>query len=102
MVGGCWTLRRARPALAPRPALRVPGARSANGASTTGRTATHYARSNPRIHWGALKLRLSQERGTNAAHGVLREGLLKPRQRSLPTKHVPVGRDVVSHSEHPG
>ena len=41
------TLRRARRALAPRPALRVPGARSAKGASTTGRTTTHTARSNP-------------------------------------------------------
>jgi hypothetical protein len=47
------TLRRARRALAPRPALRVPGARSAKGASTTGRTPTLTARSST---WGALVL----------------------------------------------
>ncbi len=41
------TLRRARRALAPRPALRVPDARSAKGASTTGRSTTYQARSSP-------------------------------------------------------
>ena len=46
---GRRTLRRARRLVfeAPRPALRVPGARSAKGASTTGRSATLNARSNP-------------------------------------------------------
>jgi hypothetical protein len=45
-----WTLRRARRLVteAPRPALRVPGARSAKGASTTGRRTTHYAEEHPR------------------------------------------------------
>ena len=49
------TLRRARRALAPRPALRVPGARSAKGASTTGRTTTLTARSNPSNPLGRAK-----------------------------------------------